>query len=92
MKENTRIPWERRAETAESRTGFRRPMMAMEAPWRPNWVDISNPIPDPPPVRRATLPLSTSDLNGDSMEEGQQQPSSLLCFFPFFHTPKAERN
>ena len=63
----TGIPIDRRADTAESRTCLRRPMMAMEAPCLPNCVDSSNPIPDPPPVTRATLPFNISALNGDSI-------------------------
>lgn len=85
----TGIPWEQRPETAESRTCLRRPMMAMEAPWSPNWVDISNPIPDPPPVRRATFPFSTSALNGDSIEAARHHPFSLFLYFFLFciHPP-----
>lgn len=61
------MPKDRRAETAASMTFLRRPMIATEAPCLPNWVEISNPIPDPPPVSRATLPLSASALKGDSI-------------------------
>lgn len=63
---DTLIPRDRRAETAASRTCLRRPMIATEAPCLPNWVDISNPIPEPPPVIKATLPFNISALNGDS--------------------------
>lgn len=60
------MPSDRRVETAPSRTFSRRPMIATEAPCFPNWVAISNPIPDPPPVNRATFPLSTWPLKGES--------------------------
>lgn len=61
------MPREMRAETASSKTFLRRPIMAMEAPCFPSWAEISKPIPEPPPVSRATLPLSISALNGDSI-------------------------
>nr|AFK38317.1 unknown [Lotus japonicus] len=56
-----------RTETAESRTCFRRPMSATEAPCLPNWVEISKPIPEAPPVMRATFPFNMLPLNGDSI-------------------------
>ncbi|KAL0320995.1 UNVERIFIED_CONTAM: hypothetical protein Sradi_5361000 [Sesamum radiatum] len=65
----TGMPRDWRAETASSRTFLRRPMIAMDAPCLPNWVEISNPIPEPPPVSRATLPLSTSGLKGESIPD-----------------------
>lgn len=54
--------------------------MAMEAPCLPNWEEISNPIPEPPPVSRATLPLSTSDLNGDSIFSGEKDYGIGILF------------
>lgn len=45
-------------------------MIATEAPCLPNCVEISKPIPEPPPVKRATLPFSKSDLNADSIANG----------------------
>ena len=66
-KKITGMPREWREETAASRTCLRRPMIAMEAPCFPNCLDISYPIPDPPPVSSATFPFSISPLNGDSI-------------------------
>ena len=66
QQQRTLIPRDSRSATAASSTCFLRPMMAILAPWRPNWVAISKPIPDPPPVMSATLPCSTTFLNGDS--------------------------
>ncbi|KAJ0936502.1 hypothetical protein HanRHA438_Chr03g0131971 [Helianthus annuus] len=42
-------------------------MTAMEAPCLPNCVEISKPMPEAPPVKRATLPFKISGLNGDSI-------------------------
>lgn len=72
---NTGIPRERRVATAESRTDLRRPMIAIEAPCLPNWVEISKPIPEPPPVSKATLPFNTFSLKGDD-----DSISSFLSF------------
>ena len=66
QQQRTLIPRDSRSATAASSTCFLRPMMAILAPWRPNWVAISKPIPDPPPVMSATLPCNTTFLNGDS--------------------------
>jgi hypothetical protein len=63
----TEIPSDCRLATAESTTCLRLPMMATEAPCLPNCVDISNPIPDPPPVIKATFPFRIFALNGDSI-------------------------
>jgi hypothetical protein len=79
----TGIPSELREETAESTTCLRRPMMAIDAPCLPSCRDISYPIPDPPPVNKATFPLSISGLNGDSTIDAfflDFVCSSLLAF------------
>lgn len=62
------MPREVRAETAESTTCLRRPMIEMEAPCLPNSSEIPYPIPDPPPVKRATFPFSISPWNGEEEE------------------------
>lgn len=59
------MPREMREETAESTTCSRRPMIEMDAPCLPSCSAIPYPIPDPPPVKRATCPFSISPLNGE---------------------------
>lgn len=75
---NTGIPRERREETAASTMALRRPMMAMEAPCLPNCVEISNPMPEAPPVKRATFPFRISGLKGDSIGSVSQLTSQKL--------------